>query len=295
MSAQFDNILLIVNPSSRNGASDEIERGVDRLQQAGINVIEVESQSIEKSCEAIFVYYKKVDLVVLAGGDGTISSVAKCLYETKSPFAILPLGTANDLARSLDLPASIDSAFNAILHGKLKQIDLGWVNGHYFFNVANIGLGVDITYELTPEVKKYWGVFSYLKALFSALVRAKRFRVKVKVDGKEYKLRSMHLGVGNGRYYGGGNVIDEDCLIDNGLLSIYSLKPQTVWDLLVHAPLLRYGQHKSNPRTFIRRGKRIEVLTQGSKEIHADGEFVSHTPATFKVIPKALSVVVPAQ
>ncbi|BCD99730.1 hypothetical protein MARGE09_P3932 [Marinagarivorans cellulosilyticus] len=294
MSNEFKHILLIINPASRSGNSADIARGVSRLEQAGIKVTEVVSVSMEKSCEAIFLYHTSVDLIILAGGDGTVSSVAKCLLETKSAFAILPLGTANDLARSLDIPTDIDAAFETILTGRLKAIDLGWVNGSYFFNVANIGLGVDVTHELTPEVKKSWGVLGYLKALFCSVVKAKHFRLKLKVDGKEHKIKSIHLGVGNGRFYGGGNIVDEDCMIDNGALSVYSLKPQSLLDLLLHAPLLRYGQHASNPQTFICRGKRIEVATHGAKEIHADGEFVSYTPATFKVVPQALSVMVPS-
>src|SRR5690606_7881023 len=108
-----------------------------------------------------------------------------------------------------DLPA----ACQAIVANHRQKIDLAVVNDHYFFNVANLGLGVRVTHELTPEIKKRWGVFSYLKALSSAMRRKEVFSATVTVDGKVHRIKSMHIAVGNGRYYGGGNIIDENATI----------------------------------------------------------------------------------
>ena len=294
MSSSPRTALVIINPASRNGAEAELQNGWDTLQNAGIKLIHIESKSAEHTCEEIEKHERDVDFVILGGGDGTLSSAAKCLHKTGLPLAILPLGTANDLARSLSLPDDLEQAFQVIADDHRRTIDLGWVNGHYFFNVANIGLGVEITYELTPEVKKTWGVFSYLKALLAAISRSHSFSITLLIDKKRYKSRSIHLGVGNGRFYGGGNVIDERCTIDNGRLSLFSLKPQSVWGLLTLAPLLRDGKQYQAQRTFTASGKQIEVFTRKPREIHADGEPVSHTPAKFKVIPQALQVIAPA-
>lgn len=285
--------LLLINPDSRNGAETEFEQGIDKLRQAGVELIEVQSQSAQHAREQIQKYREQIDFVIIGGGDGTISSAARCLYEAKLPFAILPLGTANDLARSLDIPADIEQAFDIIVHNERRSIDLGCVNEHLFFNVANIGLGVHITHELTQEVKKTWGVLGYLKALASALDRTEKFTAELVIDGQRQKTRSIHLGVGNGRFYGGGNVIDDACTIDNGLLSLFSIKPQGFWELLSLAPLLRSGKQNQAKRTFTARAKRIEVKTRRAMEIHADGEPVSHTPAVFTIIPGALQVIAP--
>lgn len=285
--------LLLVNPASRSGAEAELQVGVEILQEAGIELVQVESVSPEHACDEIRKHRDLVDFVILGGGDGTISSAARCLYEEQMTFALLPLGTANDLARSLDIPADIEQAFRIIASDQRRRVDLGCVNGHYFFNVANIGLGVNITYELTPEVKKTWGVFSYLKALMSAIAKTESFSVTLILDGKKRRTRSIQLGVGNGRYYGGGNIIDEYCTIDNGLLSLYSLKPQSLWDLLTLAPLLRDGRQYQAQRTFTARAKTIEVRTSAPREVHADGEPVTTTPAIFKIIPNALQAIAP--
>lgn len=289
------NALLLINPASRNGAEAELEQGIEKLRQAGIELIEVQSKSADHAREEIKKNSEQIDFVIMGGGDGTISSAARCLYEVKLPFAILPLGTANDLARSLGIPSDLEKAFDIIIEGQLRDIDLGCVNDHLFFNVANIGLGVHITHELTQEVKKTWGVFSYLKALVSAIDRTESFTADLVIDGQRRRTRSIHLGVGNGRFYGGGNVIDDECTIDNGLLSLYSLKPQSLWGLLTLAPLLRGGKQYLAKRTVTARAKRIEVKTRTVHDIHADGEPVSQTPAVFTVIPKALQVFAPIE
>ncbi len=284
--------LLIINPASRQGAAAALDAGLERLSRAGFDVESYLSHSPEESQRAVRERRDQLDLVIVGGGDGTISSMAHTLYECQLPLAILPLGTANDLARSLGLPPELDGAFEAIAANRRRRIDLGVVNDHYFFNVANLGLGVQVTEELTDEVKKHWGVFSYLKAFCAALARIRQFRVRLRVDGERQKLRSIQLAVGNGRYYGGGNVIRDCAQIDDGLLSLYSVRPLSVWELLTLAPLLREGQYDLDQRVFTAQGREIEMETRPSgMAIHADGEPVTVTPARFRIIPGALEVV----
>ncbi|BFM19209.1 lipid kinase [Gilvimarinus japonicus] len=292
---QIRNALLIINPKARQGAEAQLDDGLARLEQAGISVERLASQGPEQSCQAVRERKDNLDLVIVGGGDGTISSMASTLYQCDLPLAVLPLGTANDLARSLGLTGALDEAFDVIVAGQRQRIDLGVVNKHYFFNVAHLGLGVQVSEELTDEVKKHWGVLSYLKAFFAALARVKQFKANMSVDGVHYRQRSIQMAIGNGRYYGGGNVVDEKTRIDDGKLSLYSLRPQTVWELLTLAPLLRDGRQRYNKRVFNVQAERIEITT-GRKHmaIHADGEPVAQTPAHFSVVPQALEVLVPA-
>lgn len=287
--------LLITNPNSRQGAVDELQEGVNRLHDAGFDVEQVQSNSPSESRQAVESRSQKIDLVILAGGDGTISSMAETLLRCKLAFAVLPMGTANDLARSLGVAGSLDEAFNAIISNHRQRIDIGAVDGHYFFNTAQIGLGVKVAEELTDDVKKRWGVFSYLKALFAALARSGRFTVRVNVDGRSYRMKSMHLAVGNGRFYGGGNIICEDAYIDDGLLSLYSLKPQKAWKLLFLAPLLRMGSQQRARRIFTATGRQIDIRTTHPMAIYADGEPISQTPARFEVHPAALEAIMTPQ
>ncbi|MGM8228351.1 lipid kinase [Cellvibrio sp. ARAG 10.3] len=285
--------LLIVNPNSRSGSDADIQEGIALLEAAGIQLINTTSNSAEQTRRLIVEHCRTIDLVILGGGDGTISSAAPTLYQHQLPFAILPLGTANDLARSLGMSGDLLEAFQLIVKNHRSRMNLGVVNGHYFFNAANIGLGVRVTHELTPEIKKQWGVFSYLAAVFAALKKNRKFRATIRVDGKPYKVSSIQLAVGNGRYYGGGNVIDEYSTIDDGKLCLYSVPPLTLWELLTLAPLLRNGKQRLTDKIFTASGQHIEINTSRLREIHADGEPVSITPALFEVIPEALEVIRP--
>lgn len=285
--------LMVLNPGSRQGSDADLNDGVERLRASGIAVEQVESQSPEQTCNLIREYCDKTDLLIIGGGDGTVSSCARVIHECGLPFAILPLGTANDLARSLGI-GSVAQAFEVIEAGHAADIDLGVVNGHYFFNVANLGLGVRVTNALTPEVKKRWGVLSYLKALSDALARHDQFRVTIDTDGRRHTMRSIQLAVGNGRFYGGGNVVDQGATIDDNLLHLYSLRPQRLWELLTLAPLLRGGRHDLARRVFTEEGSCILINTRPSgMSIHADGEPVTQTPAEFSVISPALTALVP--
>lgn len=293
MEASTRKALLIINPASRMGAGADLQQGLTLLREAGITLLEKESTSAEHSRELIHSYRHQVDLVVIGGGDGTISSASDALYECGLPFAILPLGTANDLARSVGVPHDIEQACQLIVANHRRRVDLGVVNDRFFFNVAHIGLGVSITYELTPEIKKKWGVFSYLAAFFRALSRKQVFRLFLQIDTRTIRLKSIHLAIGNGRFYGGGNVVDERAQIDSGELFLYSLKPQSVWELLTLAPLLRGGRQRLAKRTFTAHGKRITVKTARPMEIFADGEPAGFTPAVFEIRPGALEVIAP--
>jgi diacylglycerol kinase (ATP) len=282
--------LLLVNPASRRGGEENLQEGLDLLAEAGIEVAQHKPKDTAHMNQLIREHCDQVDFYIIGGGDGTISAAAPALYDCGKPFAVLPLGTANDLARSIGLPEQLTEVFRVIVENRRRRIDLGVVNGRYFFNVAHIGLGVRITYELTPEIKKRLGVFSYLRAFFRAVSRKKTFHVNLQVDGQSYRQKTIHLAIGNGRFYGGGNVVDERASIDSGELYLYSLKPQSVLELLTLAPLLRGGKQHLVKRTFTAIGRRIEVTTRRPREIHADGEPAGFTPAIFEVLPDALEV-----
>lgn len=285
--------LLILNPNSRMGREADLAAGIASLEKAGMKLIQKSSRSPSDTGQIIDDLHHQVNLVILGGGDGTISAAAAALYRHKLRFAILPLGTANDLARSLGMSMDLAEAFNNILENKPHRVNLGLLNSRYFFNAAHIGLGVDVTRALTPEIKRKLGVFSYLQAVFVALQKNRSFRARITVDGKDTLLHSIQIAVGNGRYYGGGNVIDENSTIDDGRLCLYSLPPLRFWELLAMGPLLRQGKQRQTESTFCASGKEIEINTLPPRSIHADGEPAGKTPAVFKVIPRALEVICP--
>ncbi len=146
--------LLIVNPKARNGKGFSADMRTI-LERGGISLVEKTAKSDETISDVIL-GNRDVDLVIVGGGDGTLNAAAKGLMETKLPLAILPLGTANDFARTIGIPADPTEATRQLLNYQQLPIDLGEVNGHLYFNVASIGFSAELAQKLSADAKKKW-------------------------------------------------------------------------------------------------------------------------------------------
>ena len=284
--------LLLVNTKSRQGA-DALEVVQERLKAAGLKTIEPEGT--EDLGEVIKAHAGTVERVILGGGDGTMNSAADALLETGLPFGVLPLGTANDLARTLGIPMEIDKAAEIAAGARSRRIDVGLVNGKAFFNVASIGLSVEVSRELTGEVKKRYGKLGYPITVWRVLHKHEPFKVEIRCDGKVSKLKALQVAVGNGRHYGGGMTVHEDAAIDDGSLDIYALKAQPTWRLVARAWHIRSGRHDDPESVIVHDGENAEVVTEHPMPVNTDGEVTTQTPARFEVRPKALEVFVGAE
>jgi diacylglycerol kinase (ATP) len=287
----LQHALLVVNPNSRNGQAAELEDAIQLLQASGIALDVYISQSESQMLAKISAYRQKDGIVIVAGGDGTISAALHSIYTTQQILAILPMGTANDLARSLGIPQDISAAAQVIVNAKRERINLAKVNNKLFINVAHIGLGVDVTHELTPDTKKYFGVLAYLGAFFSAIKRNRSFKVEIAAEGWNYHTKAIHLAVGSSRYYGGGNIVDEQSTIQDGQLNLFCIKAQPWWRLLLLGPSLRNGKLRSTQRVICKTAQAFDIRTTKPLQVEADGEFKTSTPATFAVMPRAIEVI----
>ena len=285
--------LLLVNRYARRG-QQQLDEAVTQLKSLRFELEEVSIDHPDRLPEIIRDYRETVDLVIIGGGDGTLNAAVEGLVDTHLPLGILPLGTANDLARTLGIPATLPEACQIIAAGKMHPIDLGWVNGKYFFNVASLGLSVQITRKLTKEVKQRWGVFAYAATAMQALWTSRRFHAEIQMEGgRSQEVRTIQIAVGNGRYYGGGMTVAEDAAIDDQRLDLYSLEVKHWWQMLALLPAMRRGSQGMSPWVQTWQGKEFHVHTRRPRSINTDGEITTSTPAHFRVIPKAISVFVP--
>jgi YegS/Rv2252/BmrU family lipid kinase len=283
--------LLLINRGSRQGDAD-LRPALDLLHRAGVEVIKVSSDDPRDLQQAIAEHRDAVDRVVVGGGDGTLNAVVDALIGRRLPLGILPLGTANDLARTLDLPGDLAAAAAVIAEGRTRQIDVGCINGKHFFNVASLGLSTEVARELTREAKRRWGVLGYPLALWRAARKRRSFRADIRCDHERRRLHSIQIWIGNGRHFGGGVTIAADARIDDGMLDLVSLAPRGLWQLILAAPQLLRGHHHDQ-RLHHWRGTEIEIRTRRPMLINTDGEVTTQTPAQARVVPKAISVYVP--
>jgi YegS/Rv2252/BmrU family lipid kinase len=285
--------LLLVNPNSRQGRKNRAA-ALDNLAAVGIECLEAHPQHPGEFADIICQYRDRVDVVIVGGGDGTLNAAAEGLVETQLPLGILPLGTANDLARTLGIPNTLPLACQAIATGKVHRIDLGCVNGKYFFNVASIGLSVRITQRLTKEAKKRWGVFAYVVAAFQAIWKARPFSALIEQNQTFIPVKTIQIAVGNGRYYGGGMTVAHDATIDDQRLDLYSLEMKHWWQLLALLPAFWSGRYNTRLGVRTLEGQEISIHTHAPLPINTDGEITSYTPAHFRLHPQAISVFIPA-
>lgn len=285
--------LMLVNPKSRRGAMG-LDPVIARLEAGGIDVVVERFETPEEVSADIARRRHEADLVIVCGGDGTINSAARGVLATGLPMGILPMGTANDLARTLAIPDDLLRAADIIVAGNQRRIDLGEVNGHPFFNVASLGLSADLARGLTPEAKKRWGKLGYGLAAIRVLASARPFRAQITGDdGATVTVKTLQIAVGNGVHYGGGTVIHEDATIEDGHLDLYSLELKNVWKFGLMLGAFRRGQHGAWDEVRTSKSTEFDISTREPREINTDGDIVTQTPAHFIIRPGAVTVFAP--
>lgn len=283
--------LILINPHSRQGGESD-DTFTNHLQAAGWQLVS-DRRDGESISQAIERHHRDVDLVVVGGGDGTLNDAIAGLIKTQLPLGILPLGTANDLARTIGLPLDPLAACEVLVQGEAQSIDVGEANGSHFFNVASIGLSVDITRQLTPEAKKRYGVFAYLFTAFDRTFRVRPFHADVRTENEVHRVKTVQIAVGNGRSYGGGMSVAEDASIDDGLLDLYSVEVDHWWKVFALTPSIMRGQQQKSMWVRALRGASFEITTRRRRPVTMDGEICTYTPVKFRVLPGAVRVIMP--
>ena len=185
------------------------------------------------------------------------------------------------------------AAAETALGGREHRIDVGEVNGRPFINVASVGLAAKVTEEQSGRLKRRWRVLSYLISLWRAAWAARPFYLEIELDGAQgWSGAAYQVSVGNGRFHGGGLTVSDQAALDDGKFDLYLVRPGAAWQLLAAATHLRFGFAKPD---LLKRGSatRVTLRTATPRPINVDGELDAATPATFELMPAALTVIVP--
>ncbi len=237
------------------------------------------------------------DLIILGGGDGSVSSVVGSLADQDAVLGVLPLGTANDFARTLEIPLDLEEACRTVARGKVVDVDLGLAGSNHYVNVASVGLSVEVTRTLSPPLKRTLGVLAYPLAAVRAFFRHQPFSATLTFPDGDYSpvelRRLLQVAVGNGRFHGGGIPVSPDASLDDRILDVYVIELGRPRDLIGTARYLKSGDFIRTECVSHYRTSRVRLETEPQLPISVDGELVAQTPEIFSLVPNALKVLVP--
>jgi diacylglycerol kinase (ATP) len=261
------------------------------------------------------------ELVIVSGGDGTVSEVAKGLLHASIPLGIVPIGTFNNIACSLNLPLDLAAACRVLGRGQVKRIDVGQavaVGGDvdaqdYFFEAAGVGLDAAL-FPLGEEIKGgRWGRMlqafqlamtyrpqSLKLQLDRPIAEARypplqsRFRKRRLATRTEFQIKALLVVVANAPYYGAGFKVAPAAVIDDGMLTVTIYRKFSKWELLRHFWSISRGQYHYNPNIETYHVGSVRLSSAMNLPVHIDGHPFGAVPVNFKVVRQALNVMVPS-
>jgi YegS/Rv2252/BmrU family lipid kinase len=284
--------ILIVNAKSRQGAA-AFDEACRLLGEAGVELVEKHAVKNPKQMgKLVKAAIPKAPMVIVGGGDGTLSETVDYFLGSDTVFAILPLGTANSFARTMHIPLDLPGAVEVVAKGRPRAIDLGCINQDYFLNNAAMGLAPVVAESVPHGVKRRLGRFGYLLWAGWSAASFDAFRLKI-VDGKRtYRLWATEVRIANGRFHGGVELI-ENADVESGQIVVQVVRGRSLvrlgWNYLASA--FKLASRGERIREF--HGKKLEISTRPRMRVSIDGELGPETPFTASIAPAAVTVAAP--
>ena len=289
--------VLIVNAKSRRG--DEWFKSALQTLQKSEKIELVRYHSFRKPSDVLQETDKaiseRIPLVIVGGGDGTLSAAAPRFIRSESIFGILPLGTGNQFAYDLGIVADVETSCRVLTDGKEAAVDIGVIGDGHFLTVATVGLTTLIAKELTNAAKRKFGRISYLFALVKALQRVRPFRATLVTEEGERSFETLQIVIGNGRFHGGPFPLSPDACITNGKLTVYALEGTSRWEFLKLAVKLPGGHQAELQNVSAFETKGGVLKSTPLQRVTVDGETRLRTPVKFGIVSAALRVMVPQE
>lgn len=236
------------------------------------------------------------DLIVAGGGDGTVSAVANGLVGLETPLGILPLGTANVLARELGIPIDLEGACQLLAGAHaVTAIDAMKVKDQCYFTQVGVGIDSMMIRDTPREAKRRFGRVAYLWTAFTRLIGFQPRHFLIESDGRSVRSRASQVVVANCGILGQPPFRwGPDIHLDDGRVDVCIVRARSLWNYITLAWHVILGQHKqdSNVR-YLSADQRVVITTKRPLPVQADGEIIGETPVEVTVVPRTLRVIVP--
>jgi YegS/Rv2252/BmrU family lipid kinase len=285
---------LLVNPASAGGkalkALPVVHEALDRL---GAPHRTVTTRSSEHAAEEAAGAAANGETVAALSGDGMLRPLAGALKGTGAALALIPCGRGNDLARVLGVPTDAAEAVQIAVEGPERLIDVAQVDGTPYVGIASFGFDSDAN-RIANEARLVRGNAVYVYAALRALAAWKPAAFTVTIDGTRHEYTGYSIAVGNSKAYGGGMFVLPDAELDDGKLDVLVSKDARKLTFLRGVFQTFKADHVDSPHAEFLRGEVIEVSSDRPFVIYGDGDPIGATPATMRVEPRCLRVIVPA-
>lgn len=288
---------LIYNPTSgREAIRKHLPDVLAKLEAAGYEAsCHATTGAGDATKAARIAIERKYDVVIAAGGDGTIYEVVNGLAdaEFRPKLGIIPVGTTNDFARAIHVPRNVKAAVDIIVEGHTMPIDIGKMNDKYFINIAGGGRLTELTYEVPSKLKTVLGQMAYYLKGIEMLPSIGASQVSIEYDGKLFEGEIMLFLVANTNSVGGFERLAPDASLNDGMFSLLILKKTNLADFVRIATLALRGDHLKDPNIIYAKANRIKVTSRDKMMLNLDGEFGGLAPAEFVNLYRHFDVFVP--
>lgn len=293
----FDRILILWNPSAGSAEkASALRAALEQRRECTLREVTSRQAVVNTARSAV---ENQFDLIVAAGGDGTINAVVNGLseHDGELPLAILPLGTGNDLARTLAIPDDADLAAELVSSGQVRRIDrvcleTGGRRTHYV-NMASAGFSGEVLRWTTEEIKKWWGSLAYVRGVAEKIGELQAYQVILSMDNQPVMHEELYnVVLANGRTTSGGMMLAPYANVEDGLLEVLLLRADGVVDLAVLAAEFFARRHLEGERIIYGRASRVQIQSEPPMPFSLDGDLVTDEPVTVTVERQAIPVIV---
>jgi YegS/Rv2252/BmrU family lipid kinase len=286
-------LALLVNPHSGGGRSLKMLPKIEQALDERRAVFRVQrTKGLEHGVRQALGAIEAGELPVVVSGDGLIGAIGGAMAGAETPLGIIPGGRGNDLARVLGIPDDPEAAVDVLLGGETRRIDVGEVNGRRFLGIVSVGFDSEAN-RVANETQFLRGNLVYAFAAIRTLIRWKPGRFTVRVDDERYRFTGYSVSVANNKAFGGGMFIAPDAELDDGAFDVVAVGEVGKLRFVGNLPKVFKGTHVDEEQVRVFRARHLELSASRPYPVYADGEHLSDLPASLRVLPRALSVVVP--
>lgn len=235
------------------------------------------------------------DLVVAAGGDGTLNEVVAGVssFDKRPKIGLIPTGTTNDFARALQIPRDIDAAVDIIVRGETIPVDVGLMNNRHFINIAGGGRMTELTYDVPSKLKTVLGQLAYYLKGVEMLPSIHSSHMRIEYDGQVFDDEAMMFLVGLTNSIGGFEKLAPNSSINDGKFTLLILKKCNIAEFVRIVSLAIRGEHLSDPLVISSAAEKITVTSSQEVLLNLDGEYGGLLPATFQNLYRHIDMFAP--